>query len=131
MKHLWEIKHPYYMCEGNYYYNDCHTAYETLDAFMADWRDVDLDYNWLVRWDWIEGPGDDDWVRPVERPDTYLDGVLKVQFVGQRKARLWSCEIKVCRHDEPRVREYLQEYADYMVRMWEGFDMSPTSEGIR
>lgn len=124
-KRLWEVDHPYYMTEGNYYSNDCHYDYPNLDAFLSEWGKADKDYNWLVRWDWEEGTGDSEWVRPADRPDTYMDGLLKVQFIGQRKARLQSCDVIVCRYDEPRVREYLEGYARYMAKMWEPFDLSP------
>lgn len=122
-KHLWEAKHPYYMNEGNYYQAGCHTRYQYLDTFLSEWGSADIDYNWIVRWDWTEGPGDDDWQRPADRPDTYQDGVLKVQFVGQRKSKLWTCEVVVCRFDEPRVRAFLDKYVGYMAQMWAPFDL--------
>lgn len=129
MAHLWEGKHPYYMNQGNYYQAGCHTTYPNLDAFLSDWDEADIDYNWIVRWDWNEGPGDEDWVRPADRPDTYVDGVLSVQFIGQRKSKLWSCEVSVCRFDEPRVREFLNKYATYMAQMWAPFDLARPTTG--
>lgn len=129
MTHLWEVDHPYYMTEGNYFKTGCHYFYENLDEFLSAMGEADKDYNWLVRWDWQEGPGESDWVRPADRPDTYVDGVLMVQFIGQRKAMLWSGEVKVCRYDEPRVREYLEGYARYMATMWQPLELSADTEG--
>ena len=123
MKHLWEVDHPYYMNHGNYYSTECFARADNLDQFLAEFGSADIDYNWIVRWDWIEGPQTEDWVRPADRPDTYMDGRLLLQFVGQRKALLFSWEIPVCRFDEPRVREFLQKHARYMAQMWEPFDL--------
>ena len=124
--HLWEVNHPYYMNEGNYFQAGQHQTYKLLDDFLADMGEADVDYNWLVRWDWIE-PED----RPEDRPDTYMDGTLMLQFIGQRKSKLWSCEVTVCHYDEPRVREYLSKYATYMVAMWAPFDLAAASDKDR
>lgn len=115
--HLWEVDHPYYMSEGNYYQAGCHQSYQTLDNFLSDWRDTDLDLNFVVRWDWLEG---EDWGAGAFNGDPYYrNGRLMVQFVGQRKASLWSCEVSVCRADEPRVIEFLTPRAAYIRRLWE------------
>lgn len=130
-KHLWEIDHPYYMNEGNYFSNDCHFSFESFNDFFAEWGDADMDYNWVIRWDWLVDDNDDEvegWVPPSDRKDTDISGILKVQIVGQRKAKLQSCSVRVCRLDETRVREYLSGYAAYMAQMWEGFDLSLKEE---
>jgi hypothetical protein len=114
--HLWEADHPYYMTEGNYYENGCHTTYPTLDAFLDDWSKADRDLNWIVRWDWLEG---EDWGAGEYRGDDYYrNGRLLIQMIGQRKARLWSLEVAVCRADEARVLEYLRPFASLMAETW-------------
>lgn len=129
MKHLWEVDHPYMMNMGNYFDADCHERAQSLDQFLQQFDEADIDYNWVIRWDWIEGRGcDDDFVRPADRPDTYMDGTLLIQFVGQRKSILFTWEIPVCRYDEPRVRAFLAKYAGYMAKMWAPFDLTAPAE---
>ncbi|QAZ46798.1 hypothetical protein [Mesorhizobium sp. Pch-S] len=122
MAHLWEVDHPYYMTEGNYFSNDCHTKYATWDGFLAEFGDSDIDYNWFVRWDWLEG---EDWNAGTYRGDDYYRHArFMFQLIGQRKAKLLSFEVAVCRADEPAILEFLKPRWDYMKLMWE-----PISEG--
>lgn len=118
-KHLWETDHPYYMTEGNYCSNDCHIRFATWAAFKAEWADADPDYNWLVRWDWLEG--EDNGASEYTGDEYYRNGVFKAQFILQRKAILISAEAAVCRADEPAVRKFLQSRWDYMRDMWVPF----------
>lgn len=117
--HLWEVEHPYHMTEGNYFQNGMHTCWSTLDGFLAEFGDSDLDYNYVVRWDWLEG--EDNGAGDYRGDDYYRNGILKVQFVGQRKALLYSHEISVCRADEPRVIEFLKPRFEYAKKLWEPF----------
>lgn len=118
-KHLWECKHPYYMTEGNYFATGMHTAFTTWDNFFSEFGDSDMDYNFVVRWDWLEG---EDWGAGEFRGDSYYrNGRLLVQFVAQRKAQLFSVEVSVCRADEDRVRDWLTPRAAYLASMWQPF----------
>ncbi|MBZ9894191.1 hypothetical protein LB545_07520 [Mesorhizobium sp. BR1-1-6] len=119
MKHLWEVDHPYYMNEGNYFSNGCHETYPAWDVFESQWRDADLDYNWFVRWDWLEG--EDSGAGEFNGDVYYRNGILKLQIIGQRKSYLGSHEVSVCRADEPRVIAFLAKYWEYMKAMWEPF----------
>ena len=116
MMRLWEAKHPYYMNEGNYFKAGQHQSWPTWDRFESSWKDSDIDYNWFVRWDWLEG--DENGAGEFLGDVYYRNGILKMQLIGQRKAYLGSHEIAVCRADEPRVRDFLQKYWDYMQEMW-------------
>jgi hypothetical protein len=118
-KHLWEVKHPYYMSEGNYYARDCHTEFKSWGEFLSEWGDADLDYNYVVRWDWREGS---DWdLGEYNGDDYYRHARLLIQFVGQRKALLLSVEVHVCRADEAAIKEWLQPRFEYAMSMWEPF----------
>lgn len=116
LKHLWEADHPYYMTEGNYYQNGLHREFRTLDDFLSEFGDSDMDYNYVVRWDWLEG--EDHGASAFNGDVYYRNGTLKIQFVGQRKALLWSCEVSVCRADESRVRSWLEPRAAYVASLW-------------
>lgn len=117
MKRLWEIKHPYYMNEGNYFQNGCHTEYKTWADFKEEWSSSDMDYNWFVRWDWLEG--EDNGAGEYAGDDYYRNGRFMIQRIGQRKALLDSHEVSVCRADEPEIRNFLERYWEYMKTMWE------------
>lgn len=117
---LWEVEHSYYMTPGNYHAGNCHYPCRSWAEFMENMGESDMDMNYVVRWDWLE---DDDFNGDAN----YRNGSLMIQFVGQRKAALWSYEISVCRADEPHVREWLAPRFAYAMRMWEPF--APPSDG--
>lgn len=129
MGQLWDADHPYYMSEGNYYALDCHTEWESLDRFLDEYRDADVDMNLVIRWDWREGA---DWgLADYNGSDTDRFARLMIFIVGQRKARLHSHEIKVCRNDEPAARTYLKKHAARIAENWVPFNLPhlSTSEG--
>ena len=117
-QHLWEVKHPYYCNEGNYYANESvETSYKSFSSFLADWGDSDMDYNLLFRWDWSEEnaeTGD-----PTFKGDEhYRNGTLKVFWMGQRKGRYSYSTVEVCRADEPAVIEFLKPRAKHLRSLW-------------
>lgn len=119
MSKLWEVKHPYYINEGNYFKAGCHEKWATWQLFEAEWSDANLDYNWFVAWDWLEG--EDNGAGEYTGDDYYRNGRLVLQCIGRRKSYLGSHEVSVCRADEPKVREFLQTRWIYMRDMWSPF----------
>lgn len=114
---LWEVKHPYYCNEGNYYAKgneQPHSHYKTWSSFLDEFGDSDMDYNFLIRWDW-----DEEEERKYTGDDYYRNGALKVFWLGQRKGIFHWSTVEVCRADEPSVRQFLQKRWDYMRTMWE------------
>ncbi len=79
MKHLWEIKHPYYCNEGNYFSGESvESEYGSWADFMEEEGDSDLDMNLVFRWDWHEAdPEEKDWGNEEEE--------LLIFWMGQRK----------------------------------------------
>jgi len=111
-QHLWEIDHPYYAQEGNYYSRDqqCHTRFASWDEFTeTTFFDGDRDLNLLYRWDW-QKPGFHEWDGEEQ---------LKLFFILQRKAICCSVEMSITEAEEPRVRWFLQECAQTMRAVWE------------
>ena len=53
LKDLIELskQHPYYCSESNYYSNEPNEEYETMEDFLDEWFDADVDYNHVFRWD--------------------------------------------------------------------------------
>jgi hypothetical protein len=124
---LWESKHSYYAQEGNYYSNDCHIEYKTLQAFIAAEGDSDLDYNLVYRWDWDETSDEDEDVSTYTGDDYYRHATLKVFFIGQRKARARSVSVQVCRADEPGVRAWLQPRLNHLAALWAPMSAEPVT----
>lgn len=129
--HLWEIDHPYYSSESNYFTNDYHTDYDSWAAFAEAEGGSDKDYNLLFRWDWDRSYAhttDDD--LDNEAPDArrafadrYDDQerafTLKLFYVLQRKGIYRAVEVAVCKADEPEVRKFLEGYAAHLRKVWE------------
>jgi hypothetical protein len=109
--HLWEVDHPYYCQEGNYFKTRQHTRFQSWTYFVENTAFVtaDRDQNFLIRWDWRK-PGFHDWDGPE---------YLLLFFVLQRKAILCSVEMPVTEEDEPTVRAFLTECAQTMRATWE------------
>lgn len=104
MTHLWEIDHPYYCNEGNYYApGDTIFEYDSWDDFIAEWDDADPDYNLVFRWDW--SPEDD---------------VVSVFWMGQRKGLYQCTRTKVRKEDEPRVMAFLRPRWLHLRTLWQG-----------
>lgn len=116
-KHLWEVKHPYYCADGNYYSNDCVFEHRSWADFLLEMGDADLDYNLFFRFDWSEE--DDDGNCTFNGDENYRNGVLKMYIMQQRKGRFTICHVDVCRADEQAVKEYLQPRLNYLKKLWE------------
>lgn len=114
-KHLWEVDHPYYMNEGNFFKAGEHQTHKNLDDFLHSWSEVDIDLNRVHRFDWIEH----------ESPKAAGDGTLSIFFILQRKARLMSCEVEVTAADEPRVIDFLRPHYEREVAIWQPFGPEP------
>lgn len=121
---LWEINHPYYCTEGNYFvpgtrWGEVHSEYASWAEFLADWGGTDHDMNLVFRWDWQRAdPQDyaDDEEVPVD--------TLAVYWVLQRKAILRSTACIVTEADEPAVRAWLAERAETIAAIWEPIKLS-------
>lgn len=116
---LWEIDHPYYCTEGNYFvagtrWDEVHSEYDSWADFISEWGDTDPDMNLVFRWDW-KRPDPDDYDEDEEVPGDRLF----VYWVLQRKAILRSTECAVTEADEPAVREWLAERAKTIAAIWE------------
>jgi len=136
--HLWEIDHPYYCSEGNFYKNGCHTRFGSWEEFASpttfgpagfggnvlyDWDD---DLNFLFRWDWKKADPDDYFLSPGDDDDETAAfeeaakaDTLMLFFMAQRKGRNMSAEVAVTEADEPAVRAWLETKAEYMRKVWE------------
>jgi hypothetical protein len=118
MVHLWEIDHPYYCEQGNYYARpgEAHEDYGSWAEFFEEEGALDADLNLLFRWDWHRpDPAD------VESGDAEPGDELHLFYVSQRKAVLRSVAVRVTEDDEPAVREWLTGKAAHITRLWAPF----------
>lgn len=107
--HIWQQENPYYMQEGNYYANDRHDEFSSFDNFVAEWGDADTDYNRLHRYDF-------ELFKKSRKPKT-----LKLYYVQQRKANLYSVFIKITEKDEQRIIDFLKPHAELTKQLWRYF----------
>lgn len=115
--HLWEVDHPYYCNESNYYKAGLCSHHKTWADFISEFGNSDMDLNLVFRFDWKEG--EDNGAGAYAGDDYYRNGLLQVFFMGQRKGLFFSHEIEVCRADEPAVREFLQPRFEKMLELWQ------------
>jgi hypothetical protein len=115
MPHLWEVEHPYYCNEGNYYAagNDQpFITYESWAEFFENEGNSDTDMNLLFRWDWRKAdPEEKHWGNEHE--------VLMLFWMGQRKGLYRWTEVRVTEADEPAVRAWLKERWEHLKFLWE------------
>lgn len=120
MIHLWEVDHPYYCNEGNFFSNDCYTWHRSWGDFAETMGTSDPELNLLFRWDWSAPHEDGDSEKPItwKGDENYRDCVLKTFWVYQRKGIFACHEIEVCRADEPVVREWLSSRMAHLHALW-------------
>lgn len=113
-KHLWEIKHPYYCHDGNYFTGESvETEYGSWTNFLEEEGDSDFDMNLLFRWDWHEAD-------PDEEKLGNSTAVLKLYWMGQRKGLYRYSTVHVTDADEPAVIEWLTNRWQHIRLLWEG-----------
>lgn len=128
VKHLWDVDHPYYCNEGNYFAKavDCHSHHQRWQDFIAAEGDADLDMNLIFRFDWDAPHEDEDPEKGIawQGDIYYRDSLLKLFYMGQRKGLYRWVTVDVCRADEPAVREFLKIRWEHMRKLWEPFSDS-------
>lgn len=120
-KHLWEVDHPYYCNQGNYFARgdqQPEQAHMSFAEFIEEHGDADFDMNLVFRWDWIETDKNGD---PNFNGDVnYRNGELRIFWMGQRKGLYRWTLVQVCRADEPAVRAFLEPRWAHLQKLWEG-----------
>lgn len=102
MIHLWEVDHPYYCSESNWYSNEARLRFDCWADFVDGFGDSDLDMNHVFRWDWEEDRR-----------------CLKIFMMKQRKGLFQPIEIYgMTADDEEQVRVYLTKHWENILLMW-------------
>ena len=115
---LWEVKHPYYCSESNYFDRGYSSQYNSWEEFLELEGDNDPDLNFVFRWDWktYNAPDSDEY-----DPDEPETNEFQVCYVLQRKGIYRPVTVKVNREDEPKIREWLKSKMELMKEVWEPF----------
>lgn len=113
VKHLWEIDHPYYCSENNYFNNTCHSSFKSWQDYLYERGEEDLDMNLIFRWDWIIEPEN------YNADPYYRDGLFEIFYMGQRKGLSTSVFVEVCKNDEEKIKEFLKERWLKIKAIWE------------
>lgn len=134
MKHLWDIDHPYYCNEGNYFTtaSECSCHYHRWQDFIDEQGDADLDMNLVFRFDWCAPHPNGDTQKSIlwQGDEYYRDSLLKLFYMGQRKGLYRWVTIDVCRADEPAVREWLQIRWNHLCELWQPFEQPLTESEV-
>ncbi len=117
MKHLWEVDHPYYCSEGNFYSHEPYAWHDCWDDFGM--VDSDPELNLLFRWDWTPPTEEDCETIAFSEDESVKESTLQLFFVMQRKGIFCCREIKVARSEEPKIRDWLQSRLPHLLALWE------------
>jgi hypothetical protein len=120
--HLWEINHPYYCNEGNYYATGQPTEkYESWADFFDAEGDSSFNLNLVFRWDWRKAdPNGENWGNETD--------ILLIFWMGQRKGLYRWSEVQVTDADEAAVKEWLHKRWLHLQHLWQGI-APPVSGG--
>ncbi len=129
-KHLWEVDHPYYCSEENYFSGDCTTHFKSWSEFIEEEDGGDIDMNLVFRWDW-EAPREDEGggEGPIkwQGDENYRDSRLLVFWMGQRKGIFRSTTIEVCRADEAAIKQWLTRRFHHLLKLWTPLPLPTTN----
>jgi len=104
-KRLWDVDHPYYCNEGNYYKTGLSQVFDSWKEFIESDGLCDFDMNLLFRWDWKSYDKGSD--------------VLMLFWILQRKGIFMSDIINVLKSDEIEIIEWLKPRAKHLMKLWE------------
>lgn len=119
-RHLWEVDHPYYCNDGNYFSSEAISEWGSWADYLSEFEDSDKDYNLVFRWDWkVADPDDYDTEGKYGDPEEVpTEEYLHLYHMQQRKGCFWTHIVEVKREDEESIREYLTGYAEHMRQLW-------------
>lgn len=108
LKDLVELskEHPYYCSESNYHCGTVNQEYETMEDFLDDFEDTDLDYNHVFRWD-------------VSEDEDTGKIYAQVFLILQRKGIFMPCLIENFEEDcVERYINYLNANETVVRKLW-------------
>lgn len=115
MLELKETEHSYYCNDKNYYCANSLITYENFKDFYNEWGKLDIDYNYIFRFD-LEEDKDYNTKKPL---GTYT---LKLYYMLQRKGNFVPINIyNVVENDIIQINELLKSHWEYTKDLWKEF----------
>jgi len=114
---IYPTNHPYYQSEGCYYSNEAHMEFDSLQDFLKEFEDADLDMNRVICYDWEKIDPEDFEEGEDKTPE------LRIYFMKQRKAAPLSCYMKVepTKENQERVYKFLEKHYKQSQLLWAEF----------
>jgi hypothetical protein len=105
--------HQYYCSDCNYYSNDAGASYESWEDFYEEYKDSDIDYNLVFRWD-IK--------RQVDEEENQTGFYLEVFVMQQRKGKFTPLLIQNIKEENvPEIISFLTPRFEHLKKLWEPF----------
>jgi hypothetical protein len=120
------VRNPYYASQTNYSDSDYPYVFDTVDEFMDEFGNVDIDLNLVYRFDVT-------WYDEDEFYDCFPEGVfrqcedglhreMQITMIGQRKGIYMPCIIKsITDKDYIPLYKFLQKAYWRLTESWKGF----------
>lgn len=135
-KSLINPNHRYYCNENNFFDNGCVDKYSSLDEFLAEYKDADMDYNLLFRWDLrviYLTPDEEETEEEFEEVYSMTELLsktcnmfshleFKCFWMQQRKGIYRSSITKCTKEDEAKIREFLVIRYIHLKELWNPFN---------
>lgn len=120
--HLWEVKHPYYCSDRNYFApgDGGGDRFPDWEAFCESWGappwvEDAVDMNLVFRWDWHSAER----LNEDYDSDAYRHDRLELFFIIQRRGHFKPVKIeRMDREREPEVRAFLEQHAAKLAELW-------------
>lgn len=106
-----QVEHAYYMSAPD---GETHAS---VDEFINNWKDYDIDLNHIIRWDFhVQDDAD---LETIDSHGPMGSTYCDVVFVMPRKGYLFSNRIKhVKAHETPKLLAFLKKHWEYMQSQW-------------
>lgn len=106
------VKHPYYCSDSNYYSNQAGQSFNTIEDFLKEFGEADVDFNLCFRWD----------IKPHDWRDLSEGYYAEVFLILQRKGIFKPIHIETVIEDQlPAFHEYLQKHKNTLDAIWKPF----------
>ncbi|WP_411846421.1 hypothetical protein AAFN60_01935 [Roseibacillus persicicus] len=119
-------EHPYYASENNYYSTEWPCKWESLEDFLDEFEDSDLDMNQVFRFDITEVMGEDEEGNEIPTGRYQAQVVMILQRKGIYAPHIIN-DVERCQL--PRLENYLARHWDNLRLIWAPF--SANTEGLR
>lgn len=111
------VEHPYYCNLSNYHSVEPYGQYETLSDFLEAFKNTDMDYNLLFRWDVKKKTDEDD---DSEDDSTEKESYsAEFFFVMQRKGDFRAFEVKtLTEEDVESFLDFVRPRYEHLLSLW-------------